>query len=164
MLRENLQLSPEISNSGFDGKALYGATINAPFAVNPKLSTVYIDKLPWPPTINTYWRTPRKGPLAGRTLISEKGRAYRKAVIEHVRARPRHPTLKGRMAIAVMAYLPDRRRRDLDNITKALFDSMVHAGVMADDSQIDLMQVARGPIEKGGSVWVVYGEIEGANL
>jgi crossover junction endodeoxyribonuclease RusA len=29
--------------------------------------------LPFPPSVNTYWRAPNKGPLKGRHLISEKG-------------------------------------------------------------------------------------------
>ncbi|EOX4019030.1 hypothetical protein ACPH7A_000184 [Enterobacter roggenkampii] len=36
--------------------------------------------LPFPPSVNTYWRAPNKGPLKGRHLISEKGRAYQSAV------------------------------------------------------------------------------------
>ena len=30
--------------------------------------------LPWPPTVNTYWRN-----FGGRTIVSAKGRSYRKA-------------------------------------------------------------------------------------
>ena len=33
--------------------------------------------LPWPPSVNHYWRTPHRGPLAGRTMISAEGRTYR---------------------------------------------------------------------------------------
>ena len=36
--------------------------------------------LPWPPSVNGYWRHPTTGKLAGRHLISEAGRAYREAV------------------------------------------------------------------------------------
>lgn len=32
--------------------------------------------LPFPPSVNTYWRAPNKGPLAGRHLISAVGRKY----------------------------------------------------------------------------------------
>jgi crossover junction endodeoxyribonuclease RusA len=35
--------------------------------------------LPWPPTVNTYWRN-----FNGRVLISAKGREYRKAVADQV--------------------------------------------------------------------------------
>ena len=35
--------------------------------------------LPWPPTVNTYWRV-----FNGRSILSEKGREYRKAVADQV--------------------------------------------------------------------------------
>ena len=35
--------------------------------------------LPWPPSMNTYWRT-----FQGRMIISAKGREYRKAVADQV--------------------------------------------------------------------------------
>jgi Holliday junction resolvase RusA-like endonuclease len=49
--------------------------------------------LPFPPSVNTYWRAPNKGPLKGRHLISEKGRAYQSAacaaIIEQLRCLPK---------------------------------------------------------------------------
>jgi hypothetical protein len=33
--------------------------------------------LPFPPSVNTYWRAPNKGPLKGRHMISEAGRRSR---------------------------------------------------------------------------------------
>ncbi|WP_273704146.1 hypothetical protein [Candidatus Accumulibacter vicinus] len=30
-------------------------------------------QLPFPPSVNSMWRTPRSGPLAGRTMLSEDG-------------------------------------------------------------------------------------------
>lgn len=39
--------------------------------------------------------------------------------------------------------MPDRRRRDLDNMPKALFDGLTHAGVWTDDSQIDDLRIVR---------------------
>lgn len=38
--------------------------------------------LPFPPSVNTYWRAPNKGPLAGRHLISADGRNYNKALFD----------------------------------------------------------------------------------
>lgn len=40
--------------------------------------------LPFPPSVNTYYRAPNKGSLKGKLLISERGRKYRKAVYSSV--------------------------------------------------------------------------------
>lgn len=110
--------------------------------------------LPYPPSTNTYWRHPTRGKLAGRHLISEAGRKYRldchACVLEHGVRRP----LEGRLTVTILAKMPDRRRRDLDNILKALFDAMTHAGVWLDDEQIDEIIIRRNGMQRGGEVCV----------
>jgi crossover junction endodeoxyribonuclease RusA len=108
-------------------------------------------KLPWPPSVNSYWRHPSRGPLAGRHLISEKGREYRKAVGFLLL---RSKCVPGSLSVRIIANPPDKRRRDLDNILKALLDSLVAAGAIRDDADIDSLCITRGPVEKGGSVHV----------
>lgn len=99
--------------------------------------------LPWPPTANTYWRHPTKGKLAGRHLLSEAGRSYRDAVkLALVGLLPATP-ITGRIAVDILAFAPDKRRRDLDNLHKGLLDSLTHAGVWEDDSQIDDLRIRR---------------------
>jgi crossover junction endodeoxyribonuclease RusA len=121
--------------------------------------------LPWPPSNNSYWRHPNKGPLAGRTLISEKGRAYRVAVDEACRgiwswdAKQLYGAPM-RLSVALYAYPPDKRRRDLDNLPKAVLDALTHAGVWADDEQIDALSIQRCDREKDGRIKVVITEIE----
>lgn len=44
--------------------------------------------------------------------------------------------LTGEVSVEIDLYPPDRRRRDIDNPLKCLLDSMTHAGVYEDDSQI----------------------------
>ncbi len=109
-------------------------------------------ELPWPPSVNHYWRHITKGPMAGRVLISKKGREYRAAVIRLIAGLPHIPTMKGRLMVAMTAYVPDLRGRDLDNIPKAIFDALTHAGVYADDRQIDRLWIERGAVTKGGKV------------
>lgn len=110
--------------------------------------------LPWPPSVNSYWRTPRSGRLAGRTLISESGRMYRTAVAEQVMLQRAAHLLACRLAVEIEVIEPDRRLRDLDNLLKATLDSLTHAGVWMDDQQIDDLRVWRRPGVIGGMLKV----------
>lgn len=100
--------------------------------------------LPYPPSVNTYWRHPSRGPLAGRHLISQEGRNYRET-IHSLCGIAREAPLTGPLAVDIEAFFPDRRRRDLDNILKSLLDSLTHAGVWEDDSQITDLRIRKGP-------------------
>lgn len=124
--------------------------------------------LPWPPSVNAYYRSPNKGPLAGRTLISEAGRAYRTAVHEIVSEGRMAASYAGPVAVEIEAHMPDKRRRDLDNLLKGLFDALTHAGVWLDDSQVDDFRVRRarhpdGSLRIGGMVKVVVHPMEASN-
>lgn len=80
-------------------------------------------------------------------IISAAGRAYRLAV--EAKAHTKNPML-GRLSVEVEVYPPDRRRRDLDNVCKAALDSLQHAGVYKDDSQIDSLLLKRKDVKPGG--------------
>ena len=97
--------------------------------------------LPWPPSLNRYYRN-----VAGKTLISAEGRAYRKAVADQVLIQRGSKQYAGRLSVAIVAHVPDKRRRDLDNLFKGVFDALTHAGVWLDDSQVDELSIKRGPI------------------
>lgn len=119
-------------------------------------------KLPYPPSTNTYWRHPSTGRLAGRHLISKKGREYRNTVGWLVRLHHagRDP-LSARLDVRIDLQPPDKRKRDLDNTLKALWDACTHGGLWEDDSQIDRLTVARLLPCQGGSVTMHVVEIDG---
>lgn len=94
--------------------------------------------LKWPPTANTYWR--RRG---NRYFISKDGMDYRQATIFHCHKHRNAFTDKQRLRVVIDAFPPDKRRRDLDNICKCLLDSLQHAKVYEDDSQIDELIIRR---------------------
>lgn len=119
--------------------------------------TEYKISLPWPPSLNTYWRHSR-----GRHYISEKGKAYRQTVIQNILQQHLDIKTSARLKITISAHVPDRRRRDLDNLQKAVFDSLVHAGFMLDDEQIDDFRVRREQLVKGGLLLVTISELEEA--
>lgn len=87
--------------------------------------------LPWPPSVNTYWRM-----FQNRMIISKPGRDYRKAVAEQVMLQARGKSTTGKVKVTIEAWRPDNRKRDLDNLLKAVLDSLGHAGVYVDDSLI----------------------------
>jgi len=120
--------------------------------------------LPWPPSVNTYWRSPSTGKLAGRTLISERGRAYRKEVADAVTLAGKPKADQGRLEVAIIAAPPDRRRRDLDNLPKAILDALTHAGVIEDDSLIDDLRIVRGEVYPGGKVRVGVAVLESVGI
>lgn len=93
--------------------------------------------LPFPPSVNTYWRHPNKGAFAGKSLISAAGRKFQSAacaaIVEQLRRLPK-PT-SAPASVEIVLFPPDNRIRDLDNYNKALFDALTHAGVWEDDSR-----------------------------
>lgn len=91
--------------------------------------------LPRPPSLNRYYRH-----VGNKTLISEDGRAYREWVCSHLK---RTMPLQEKIRLVVEFQQTDKRRRDLDNYLKCLLDSMTHAGVYEDDSQIDDLRIYR---------------------
>jgi crossover junction endodeoxyribonuclease RusA len=104
-------------------------------------------ELPYPPSVNHYWRR-----VGARTLISRGGRAFRTAVCSLLAARNLRP-LTGPLEVLVLVQPPDRRRRDIDNIQKALLDALQHGGAYTDDSQIVRLAIERGqPVDGGRTV------------
>lgn len=104
--------------------------------------------LPWPPSINHYWRR-----VGAKTLISLEGRAYRIAVGKVWLLAKERP-INGRLKAEIWAFPPDRRARDLDNLLKATLDALQHAGAYEDDAQIDDLHILRGDPEKPGRLTV----------
>ncbi len=65
-----------------------------------------------------------------------------------------------RLEMQVTLYPKDRRKQDIDNRIKALWDALADAGVFDNDEQIDVLMVQRGAIKKGGGCLVVIDKIE----
>lgn len=114
---------------------------------------MYETQLPYPPSINHYWR--RVGP---RTLISREGRRFRASVVAILAAGGR-PPLTGKLSVEVEVYPPDLRRRDVDNCLKSLLDAMQHGGAYLDDSQIVKLSVEKREATPGGRTIVRIREL-----
>ena len=110
--------------------------------------------LPFPPSVNTYWRN-----FNGRMLISKKGREYRKAVADQVLIQKGAKHYQGKVKMTIEAWRPDERKRDLDNLLKAPLDALTHAGVYMDDQLIVDLRIFWAE-DKGGKLKVKIEEIK----
>lgn len=110
--------------------------------------------LPWPPSVNRYWRS-----AMGRVLISAEGRKYRHAVTVTCIIQG-CATARGPLAVSIVAHAPDGRRRDLDNLLKAPLDALTHAGVWEDDSQISDLRITWGEPSKPGRLEITITEMD----
>lgn len=87
-----------------------------------------------------------------QTLISREGRRFRTAVMTILAARGVRP-ITGPLAVNVVVHPPDNRRRDVDNLNKALLDALAHGGAYLDDSQIVRLAIEkRAPIAGGKTI------------
>jgi len=84
-------------------------------------------KLPWPPSVNHYWKA-----RGSRRFISPQARAWLDEAVLLLRAS--RVRFSGAVVIRMRLSPPDRRRRDGDNLEKAVMDALVKAGVIKDDS------------------------------
>lgn len=110
--------------------------------------------LPYPPSVNRYWRN-----WQGRTVISAEGRRYRDTVGTRIRLM-RVTTFEGPVALQVDVYPPDRRKRDLDNVLKAILDALEKGGAFRDDAQVVDLHALKLPPRPGGEVLVRIDEAE----
>ncbi len=95
-------------------------------------------ELPWPPSINHYWRHTKNG-----HYISNEGKAYRETVCYSCVKHRGILSDDTRLSVGIEAFPPDKRKRDLDNVLKSLLDALQHAGIYKDDSQIDSLSISR---------------------
>jgi crossover junction endodeoxyribonuclease RusA len=106
--------------------------------------------LPLPPSVNHYW-----GTHGHRRYVSKAGVLFKEQVSDYV-AEYRVPKLGAeRLEMKVVLYPKDRRKQDIDNRIKALWDALADAGVFDNDEQIDILLVERGEIKKGGGALVM---------
>lgn len=119
--------------------------------------------LPYPPSVNTYWRAiVIKG--HSRVILSAEGRKFKdsvkKIVAERLEKLGRDKAAgplyseKEKLGVFLTLFPPSRRICDVDNYCKASLDALTAAGVWADDSQVDFLQIKRREPVKGGQLHV----------
>lgn len=114
-------------------------------------------RLPWPPSINHYWRSRVNGKRV-TVYLGPDGKRYRRdAVAAWLRSGSAGRKLSGDIAVRLSLVFPDHHRRDIDNVCKAVLDAVAHAGGYQDDSQIKLLIVEHRDTEAPGWVDVTLG-------
>jgi crossover junction endodeoxyribonuclease RusA len=103
--------------------------------------------LPWPPSVNRIWRA-----ILGRVVLSESARNYVPKLINKLPTGPVDP-LRGRLFVTMLMRPPlklKNRAMDIANREKLVCDCLTKQRVWLDDSQIDMMLIARGaPCDEG---------------
>jgi crossover junction endodeoxyribonuclease RusA len=117
--------------------------------------------IPFPPTLNNY-----RAVVHGQLVTSAKGRRYHRAVEKRIGEEDVDLFAEGcRLCVSIEFCPPDRRRRDLDNFLKAPLDSLKKAGVYDDDSQVDLLIIKRGDVDRpDGHLMISVTEVEDEGL
>jgi crossover junction endodeoxyribonuclease RusA len=112
--------------------------------------------LPYPPSSNHYWVLIPMG-RTSRMIVGKRGKDYRKqvkAIVGNVEC------LKSRLLVDIYCNMPDKRKRDIDNLNKCVLDSLQEAKVFDDDFQIDHLFIHReARIIKEGKLMVCIDEI-----
>ena len=86
--------------------------------------------LPLPPSVNALWRSAR-----GRVYRSERYAEWRVAAGWALKVQ-KPVRIAGPVVITIAAGRPDRRRRDVDNLGKAVLDLLVGHQVIEDDANV----------------------------
>ena len=113
--------------------------------------------LPYPPSVNNYWRR-----VGNRTLLSRAARQFRKRVSDlwFLEKNIFHKRGFGdkHVAVNIIVHPPDRRKRDLDNVLKPVLDAIQHAGLVNDDSQVKALSLKFAECIPDGKVCVTIVE------
>lgn len=110
--------------------------------------------LPFPPAVNNITAVVR-----GRKITSKRGREYRQAAVNSITEQFKGAPLAGRLVVKMVLIPPCRRKRDIDNYSKAALDAITAAGVWLDDEQVDQLTIIRGDQAKGGGCLVQIEEV-----
>lgn len=96
--------------------------------------------LPFPPSVNTYWRHPNKGAFAGKSLISAAGRKFQSAacaaIVEQLRRLPK-PT-SAPASVEIVLFPPDNSSVDWQPIAAGFKGLLPHgrkSRIQCDDDE-----------------------------
>ena len=111
--------------------------------------------LPLPPSVNSYYFN-----MGNRRAIGKAGRDYKNIVANYIQDNGIESFGNTRLYMHLQLSFRDKRKADIDNRTKSLWDALKSAGLYMDDEQFDSFFVERVPIKKGGECVVLIKEME----
>jgi crossover junction endodeoxyribonuclease RusA len=104
--------------------------------------------IPFPPSINHYWKHRVIGRHAS-VYLSAEALKFR-ADIKHILDDENKTKFTDRVNVSITLHAPNKRKYDIDNRIKSVFDALTHAGLWGDDEQVDSLTVTRGIIIEDG--------------
>ena len=120
------------------------------YVVDAEYESLVLIDLPWPPSVNHYWKARGK-----RRFLSARANAWMNGAVSLVRQARRSLSFTGPVAVFAFLHPPDRRVRDIDNTAKPLLDALVKGGLIKSDYQVSLLLLKREEVLKGGRALVV---------
>jgi len=106
-------------------------------------------ELPYPPSINHYWRhnSKRKG---APVYISVEGKRYQHEVFYRLGIYTFKTLDIQRLSVRVAFYPRTKQEQDISNRIKVLEDCLQAIKIYCNDSQIDHLEIFRGRVVSGG--------------
>jgi crossover junction endodeoxyribonuclease RusA len=105
--------------------------------------------LPFPPSVNSLWRSTK----GGKVYRSAKYMEWRKLAMWQIAGQVRGRRHLGAYKLTILAVRPDKRKRDLGNLEKAVSDILVSQNIVEDDSMCEWLEIKW--VEKGPSCKVI---------
>lgn len=100
--------------------------------------------LPFPVSVNKMYRNASKG-----RKKTDRYRVWLRAAMNEIitqRVQWRVPRVPGKINVAIQIERKDNRKRDIDNLIKCCLDVMVEMNVIDDDSNVEALSIAYGPV------------------
>ena len=93
--------------------------------------------LPFPPSVNRLWRASKEG----KVYRSPKYMEWRKLAMWQLAGQVKGRKHTGAYKLTILAVRPDKRKRDLGNLEKAVSDILVSQNIVEDDSLCEWLEV-----------------------
>jgi crossover junction endodeoxyribonuclease RusA len=93
------------------------------------------------------------------TYVSHEAREYQELVKASLLEHQKCHRSTGRIAYRMVVCPRSNREQDISNRIKVLEDALQHANLFNNDSQVDQIEVRRGPVVAGGAVKISVWEL-----